>query len=174
MRAPKSPFVELKHLPIPLESEMSDQAKNIETFKAVAQGKGWPTTVAISDTEWTIQLDEPKEEGGLNSGPNPMQFFAASLAGCQNEQAQVVAEELKLSLKGIDLELEIDLDLSGFMGMAEHSDGSYKHVRMSAKVHGDLTEAQVQELGTRVDRRCPILGLLRSGGCEITSSWTVA
>lgn len=153
---------------------MEDQAQHTETFRATAQGKGWPTTVAITETEWTIQLDEPTEDGGLNSGPNPMQCFAASLAGCQNEQAQVVAGELEVELQGIDIELEIDLDLSGFMGMAEHSDGSYKAVRMSAVVRGDLTKDQAQELGQRVDRRCPILGLLRSSGCEIVSRWSVA
>ena len=153
---------------------MTDQAQHTETFRATAQGNGWPTKVAITGTEWAIQVDEPKDDGGLNSGPNPMQFFAASLAGCQNEQAQVVAEELGVSMKSIDIDLEIDLDLAGFMGMAEHSDGSYKQVRMSAVVHGNLTEEQVQELGSRVDRRCPILGLLRSSGCDIVSSWSVS
>lgn len=153
---------------------MTDQAEHTETFRATAQGKGWPTTVAITDTEWTIQLDEPKDDGGQNSGPNPMQCFAASLAGCQNEQAQVVAGELGVSIEGIDIELEIDLDLSGFMGMAEHSDGSYKKTRLSAVVRGTLTEEQVQELGQRVDRRCPILGLLRSSGCEVVSRWSVS
>ncbi|MFT4512989.1 MAG: putative redox protein [Planctomycetota bacterium] len=153
---------------------MTDQAQHIETFRATAQGKGWPTTVSITDTEWTIQLDEPKDEGGQNSGPNPMQIFAASLAGCQNEQAQVVAEELGVSMQSIDIDLEIDLDLAGFMGKAEHSDGSYKKTRLSAVVHGDLTEEQAQEMGRRVDRRCPILGLLRSSGCEIVSSWSAS
>ncbi len=153
---------------------MTDQAQHTETLRATAQGKGWPTTVAITDTEWTIQLDEPTEDGGQNSGPNPMQFFAASLAGCQNEQAQVVAEELGVSIQGIDIDLEIDLDLSGFMGMSEHSDGSYKKERLSAVVRGDLTKEQGQELGHKVDRRCPILGLLRSSGCEIVSQWSVA
>ncbi len=153
---------------------MTDQAQHTETFRATAQGKGWPTTVAITDTEWTIQLDEPTEEGGQNSGPNPMQCFAASLAGCQNEQAQVVAGELGVSIQGIDIDLEIDLDLSGFMGMAEHSDGSYKQTRLSAVVRGDLTEEQAQEMGRRVDRRCPVLGLLRSSGCEIVSRWSAS
>jgi putative redox protein len=153
---------------------MTDQAQHTETFRATAQGKGWPTTVTITDTEWTIQLDEPKDDGGQNSGPNPMQFFAASLAGCQNEQAQVVAEELGVSIQSIDIDLEIDLDLSGFMGMAKHSDDSYKKVRLSAVVRGDLTEQQTQELGQRVDRRCPILGLLRTSGCEIVSSWSAS
>ncbi|MFT7619627.1 MAG: putative redox protein [Planctomycetota bacterium] len=153
---------------------MTNSDEHTETFRATAIGKGWPTTVTITDTEWTLQLDEPKDEGGQNSGPNPMQYFAASLAGCQNEQAQVVADELGVSIKRIDIELELDLDLSGFMGMAEHSNGSYKKTRLSAVVHGDLTEEQAQELGRLVDRRCPILGLLRSSGCEIVSRWRVS
>lgn len=146
---------------------------HIETFKAAATGKGWPTTVQISDTDWKIQVDEPTEDGGTNSGPNPMQYFAASLASCQNEQAQVVAEELSLSIEGIDIDLEIDLDLAGFMGMADHSTGSYKQVRLSAKVNGAINQEQANTLGQKVDARCPILGLLRSSGCQIESSWSV-
>ena len=151
---------------------MSEQ--HIETFKATAVGKDWPTTVSITGTEFTIQIDEPVEEGGTNSGPNPMQYFAASLAGCQNEQAQVVAEELSIQLTKINIDLELDLDLSGFMGTSKHSNNSYKQVRMNTSVYGDLTAEQVQELGKRVDARCPILGLLRSSGCEIISSWNPA
>ncbi|MFT4970477.1 MAG: putative OsmC-like protein [Chitinophagales bacterium] len=144
---------------------------NIETFKATAVGQGWPTAVSITDTEWKLQLDEIEEDGGSNSGANPMQYFIASLAGCQNEQAQVVAEELSLSLGQIDFNVEIDLDLSGFMGMADHSKGSYKSVRMSATVSGDATADQIKTLGEKVDARCPILALLRSSGCAIESTW---
>ena len=60
------------------------------------------------------------------------------------------------------------------MGMSDHSNGSYKSVRMNTIVHGDLSEDQVNELGKRVDARCPILALLRSAGCDITSAWDVA
>ncbi|NRA12601.1 MAG: OsmC family protein [Crocinitomicaceae bacterium] len=150
---------------------MTEEAQHIETFKVTAQGIGWPTTVKIIDTEWTVQVDEPTEDGGANSGPNPMQYFAASLASCQNEQAQVVAEELSLTFNGIDITLEIDLDLSGFIGMEDHSKGSYKEVIMTAVVKGDLTQAQVDELGAKVDARCPIICLLASSGCKIDSTW---
>lgn len=149
-------------------------SENIETFRATAQGSGWPTAVKISDTDWTIQVDEPLEDGGTNSGPNPMQYFVASVASCQNEQAQVVAEELSLSVKEIDIDIEIDLDLSGFMGMAEHSNDSYKQIRLKSLVHGDVSQEQVAALGAKVDARCPILGLLRNSGCEIESSWSAA
>ena len=147
---------------------------HLETFKAEAQGKGWPTRVAITDTEWTLQLDEPVDDGGSNSGPNPMQYFVASLAGCQNEQAQVVADERSLSIEQIDIKVEIDLDLSGFMGESESSDGSYKNVRLDATVQGEVTDDQVKSLGQKVDARCPILALLRTSGCQIESIWSKA
>jgi uncharacterized OsmC-like protein len=155
------------------KNNMTQETQHLETFKVNAQGNGWPTKVNVSDTEWSIQVDEIEEDGGSNSGPNPMQYFAASLASCQNEQAQVVAEELAVSIGQIDISLEIDLDLSGFMGMADHSQGSYKEVRMKASIHGPISSEKAKELGQKVDDRCPILGLLRSSGCRIISSWDV-
>lgn len=145
---------------------------HVETFKAEAQGNGWPTKVAITDTEWKLQLDEPVEDGGLNSGPNPMQYFTASLAGCQNEQAQVVADELSLHIEQINIKVEIDLDLSGFMGTSDNSIGSYKNVRLDAVVLGEATADQVNSMGQKVDARCPILALLRASGCKIESNWS--
>ena len=145
---------------------------HLETFKVQAQGKKVPTKVIISDTEWEFQLDETFEDGGSNTGPNPMQCFTAALAGCQNEQAQVVAEELLLNIEEIDLQIEVDLDLSGFMGTSDNSVGSYKSVRLNAVLHGELTDEQAQNLGQKVDARCPILALLRASGCAIESNWS--
>ena len=59
---------------------MSNQENTLEVFKATAKASGWATTVNITGTEWTIQADETQEDGGTNTGPNPMQYFAASLA----------------------------------------------------------------------------------------------
>ena len=145
---------------------------HLETFKVKAQGNGWPTKVDIINTEWKLQLDEPIEDGGLNTGPNPMQYFTASLAGCQNEQAQVVAGELSLNIDQINIEIEIDLDLSGFMGTSDNSNGSYKNVRLNATVRGEATHEQVKSMGQKVDARCPILALLRTSGCAIESNWS--
>ena len=145
---------------------------HLETFKAEAQGNGWPTKVEITNTEWKLKLDEPIEDGGTNSGPNPMQYFTASLAGCQNEQAQVVADELSINIEQINIKIEIDLDLSGFMGTSDNSNGSYKNVRLDTIVYGEATNEQITSLGQKVDARCPILALLRSSGCNIQSRWS--
>ena len=145
---------------------------NVETFKAEAEGKGWPTKVSITNTEWTLKVDEPVEDGGSNTGPNPMQYFIASLVSCQNEQSQVVAEELSLNISQVDIMAEIDLDLSGFMGVSDNSNGSYKNVRLEAVVTGEATDEQVKVLGQKVDNRCPVLALLRTSGCTINSTWS--
>jgi uncharacterized OsmC-like protein len=144
---------------------------HLETFKAKGQGNGWPTKVDITDTEWKLQLDESVEDGGSNSGPNPMQYFIASLVGCQNEQAQVVAGEHSLNIQQININVEIDLDLSGFMGTSDNSDGSYKNVRLDAVVLGEATDEEIKSMGQKVDARCPILALLRISGCKIESNW---
>jgi uncharacterized OsmC-like protein len=149
------------------------EIEHLETFRAVAVGKGWPTSVSITGTEWKLQVDEPEEDGGSNSGPNPMQYFVASLASCQNEQAQVVAEELAITIDKIDITLEVDLNLDGFMGLDADSVNCFKRANLSAIVHGDLSKDQIIELGNRVDKRCPILSLLRSSGCAIESSWSL-
>jgi uncharacterized OsmC-like protein len=146
--------------------------ENLKTFAAQATGKQESTKVQITGTEWTVLVDEPIGHGGTGTGPNPMQYFTASLAGCQNEQAMVVAGELSVSITQIDIKIETDLDLSGFMGVSDNSDGSYKTVRLNAVVQGDVTDEQVKILGQKVDARCPILALLRSGGCAIESTWS--
>jgi uncharacterized OsmC-like protein len=141
---------------------MSNQENTLEVFKATAKGSGWATTVNITGTAWDIQSDEPVDDGGTNTGPNPMQYFAASLAGCQNEQAQVVAEEMELAIDTMDISLEIELDLEGFMGMADHSNDSYKKVQLMHTVGGNITAEEAAKMGAAVDSRCPILGLLET------------
>jgi uncharacterized OsmC-like protein len=143
---------------------------HIETFRAHAKGTGWPTSVAIAESEWTFSVDEPVEDGGSNSGPNPMHHLVASLAGCQNEQAQVAAEELGFAANDINIDVEVDLNLDGFMGITNNSDGCFQGVRLNATVAG-VSPEQAIELGKRVDARCPILSLLRSGGASIESVW---
>ncbi len=144
--------------------------KNIEVFSATARGSGWPTSVTIKDSNWKFQIDEPEEDGGSNSGPNPMHHFVASLVSCQNEQAQVVAEEMKIAAKNIDFNVAVSLDLSSFMGVKKSSEGCFKKVKINALVSG-ITSEQAKTLGEQVDARCPIMGLLHSSGANIESNW---
>lgn len=149
----------------------SNTEHHVETFSATANGTGWPTAVRITGTDWSFKVDEPEEDGGSNSGPNPMHHFVASFVGCQNEQAQVVAEELELTADRIDFTVGVQLNLDGFMGVTDHSDRCFQSVTLEAKI-GGLSAEQAAQIGERVDARCPVMSLLRSGGAKIETRWT--
>jgi uncharacterized OsmC-like protein len=58
------------------------------------------------------------------------------------------------------------------MGTSDHSNGSYKNVRINALVVGEATDEQIKSLGQKVDARCPILALLLTSDCKIESTWS--
>jgi putative redox protein len=151
-------------------SEAESAGPHIEVFEATATGTGWATGVAINDSEWSFKVDEPTEDGGTNTGPNPMHHFVASLASCQNEQAQVVGEELGIDASNIKITLSVALNLDGFMGVSDNSVDCFQSVNFTARVAG-VSDEQASALGNRVDARCPILSLLRSAGVAIQSDW---
>lgn len=49
----------------------------------------------------------------------------------QNQQAQVVAEELGITIN------KIDMNLSSFIGVKDTSENSYTEVRFQANVYGE-------------------------------------
>jgi len=82
----------------------------------------------------------------------------------QNQQAQVVAEELGITIN------KIDMNLSSFIGVKDTSENTYREVRFQANVYEELTQEQVKELGESVNNRCLILRLLRSSYCNILNN----
>jgi hypothetical protein len=53
---------------------------------------------------------------------------------------------LSIKIEQIDLKVEIDLDLSGFMDTSDHSNGGYKQVRLEIVVQGEASADQVISL----------------------------
>eukprot|EP00040_Diaphanoeca_grandis_P018045 m.94896 g.94896 ORF g.94896 m.94896 type:complete len:332 (-) comp26765_c0_seq2:7-1002(-) len=156
--------------------EETTMSTEIEEFKCTAQGSGilGDTHVQITGTEWTLLLDEPVEEGGKNQNANPMQFFISSLVACENEQAAVVAEELKIKIEKIEYEVSCDLDLGAFGGDNLDLTQPYVQGIVKATVTTDGTEEQVAALGASCDARCPIRRLLVNSGVVVKSAYAKA
>lgn len=149
---------------------------DVEQFTCTAQGIGilGDTKVQITGTDWNLQLDEPEEEGGTNKGANPMQYLIAALAGCENEQAAVIAEELKIKIEKIEWNVTVDLDLAGFEGKNLNLTQPYKAASITGKVTTDGTVDQVASLAASLAARCPIRRLLVNSGVDVQSNITKA
>lgn len=115
-------------------------------------------------------MDEPEAEGGKNQNANPMQFFVASLVGCENELAAVVASELKIKIEKIEWDVAVDLNLDGFEGEDLKLEQPYTGARIDGKVFTDGTPEQVASLAASLHSRCPIRRLLVNSGVVVQSN----
>lgn len=57
---------------------------------------------------FTVNTDQPKEEGGENTAPSPFEFFLASLATCAGYYVLEFCKAREIDTKGIRLKQCID------------------------------------------------------------------
>lgn len=136
------------------------------------------------DTEWVEQarcrnfvrdlppltIDEPEEFGGSNQGPNPMEVILAALNSCTAIVVEMVAQEMGLTLHGLDLHAEGDLDPRGFTGEADVKP-YFQVVRQSLSLDIDASDEQLAQLREVVERRCPAFNLVRDAGVHMDVEW---
>ena len=115
-----------------------------------------PTKTVVEARSFKLIVDEPKNLGGTDAGPNPVEYVLAALAGCLNVVGHLVAKEMGFVLRGVKLELEGDLDPSKFMGMATQERAGYKEVRVVLNPDADADKATLDKWVAAVEKRCPV------------------
>lgn len=115
-----------------------------------------PTKTVVEARNFKIVVDEPKNLGGTDDGPNPVEYVLAAFAGCLNVVGHLVAQEMGFSLKGMEINMEGDLDPAKFMGKDTEERAGYKEIRVSLKPDSDADEETLQKWMTSVKARCPV------------------
>jgi uncharacterized OsmC-like protein len=107
----------------------------------------------------TYYADEPEDDGGLDSGPTPVEMAMGSLGACIAITMRLYAERKGWPLEGV----EIDLDFERFKGAdyaAYEGDERYIHeIRKAIKLHGDLTPEQRERI-LDIGGKCPVHRLI--------------
>ena len=120
-----------------------------------------------------IAIDEPVAMGGQDSAIDPLSTFLASLIGCENVMAQIIAKEMNFDLQGISFEVEGDLDTSGLMGNLEVKP-YFQKVMIKAVVETFETQDRINEMQTAVDLRCPVFRTIKDAGIPVENQWVKA
>lgn len=115
-----------------------------------------PTKTIVEAGNFKIIVDEPKNLGGTDEGPNPVEYVLAALAGCLNVVGHLVAKEMGFVLRGIELEIEGNLDPSKFMGLKTQDRAGYKEVRVILNPDADADKATLDKWATTIEERCPV------------------
>lgn len=126
----------------------------ITTMKVGAKiGAGFKTDVQCSQD---FIIDQPKAMGGEGLGPNPMEVFLSSLPACICAIGRIIANQKRIDLKGINVELEGDIDKDYLLGKTEEGRAGFVEIRTLVDIDADMTMEEKEAFLAEIARRCPI------------------
>ena len=108
----------------------------------------------------TIVADEPRSFGGGDTAQSPVELLLTSLATCQAVTYRLWAAELGIALDKVTVEVEGDIDLRGYLGLADDVPAGYATMRLRVPLEGPETADRYRELAAQTDRHCPVLDAL--------------
>ncbi|OMP66385.1 osmotically inducible protein C [Domibacillus epiphyticus] len=145
--------------------------KDKMTFHVIGKTQKMKTTVKSKQHE--IIMDEPPLLGGNDEGPDPLSYLLASLAGCENVIANMVAQEMNFDLQSINFDVKGQLDPRGIRGEAG-AQVTFEKVWFKVSVVTSEPSERLTELKEKTDARCPVLTMIRAAGIEIEVDWEKA
>lgn len=100
-------------------------------------------------------IDQPKNAGGKDEGPNPLEVLLFALASCHATVAAIIAKQERINLRAFEIEIEGDIDKNFLMGKTKEGRAGFTVYRVLAHIDADLTEEEKRDFITRVGARCP-------------------
>lgn len=133
------------------------------------QVAGTTNSVNIRDFE-PFFVDERKEIGGNNKGPNPLEYFLGALGSCTSVIATMIANEQAFTFTNLDFSVKGDLDPRGYKGV-EGIQTYYQRVEVTVEVETEESDEAFVALTKAVEKRCPLYNLLEDAGVDVISNW---
>lgn len=108
----------------------------------------------------TFEMDEPPVLCGNNLGANPVEYLLVALSGCLTTSLVAHAAAKGIAVKRVESRYEGDIDLRGFLGLAEDVPVGYQEIRVYFKVDADVPEAQKEELVQMAQKYSPVFNTI--------------
>ncbi|MDA8336623.1 MAG: OsmC family protein [Peptococcaceae bacterium] len=109
---------------------------------------------------FTLAMDEPPDLGGTNTAPNPVEMVLASYGSCLCIGYAMNAAVMGINVQKLEIELEGNIDLPGFLGLAPEADQSelpgFTEIRARVFLKTDAPRSRMEELHGRVWKTSPV------------------
>lgn len=126
----------------------------ISTIKVGAEmSTGFSTKINCSHS---FVIDQPKAGGGNDEGPNPLEIFLSSLPACICAIGRIIANQRRIELRGIDVELEGDIDKDFLLGKTTEGRAGFTEIRSYVTIDADMTKEEKERFLNEIAVRCPI------------------
>lgn len=100
--------------------------------------------------------DEPAALGGTDTGPNPVEQVLAALGNCLAVGYAANATAAGIEIRDISIELEGDLDLHTFLGLAPDGNAGYDNISVRVHINSDAPQADIEALHQKVIGTSPV------------------
>jgi uncharacterized OsmC-like protein len=118
------------------------------------------STVA-RDRDFTVQGDHPEGLLGQNTAPAAVETLIAAAGGCIAGGWATYGAALDIPVDQLEVELNGDIDLQGFMGLGEGVRPGLERIHGRIYVKSPASDEQLQQLKQVVEQRSPVLDSLR-------------
>jgi len=89
-----------------------------------------------------LDADEPPVLAGGDQAPNPVEHLLNALAGCVTTSLVAHAAVRGIHLEEVESQIEGDIDLRGFLGIAPNVPKGYTGIRMKFRVKADTNDME--------------------------------
>lgn len=126
----------------------------ISTLKVGANmGKGFSTQI---DCSHPFTIDQPKMAGGSDEGPNPLEIFLSSLPACICAIGRIIANQRRIELREIEVDVEGDIDKDFLLGKTTEGRAGFIEIRSNVHIDADISFEEKKALLEDISKRCPI------------------
>ena len=109
---------------------------------------------------FVMECDEPKELGGTNLAPRPIDLLLASLANCLEISALLYFSFSTLKVDSVKVTIETEIDKRAILNHKDAPLPGFHYFKIIWDINSNENEKQVKKIIDKVEKFCPISGTL--------------
>ncbi|MDO6563284.1 OsmC family protein [Amphritea sp. 1_MG-2023] len=103
-----------------------------------------------------VTIDQPVQAGGTDAGPTPLEYFLFSLGGCIASIARLAANQQRIELRAMDIEIDGAMNPAGLLGKPTEDRNGFQTITVKASIDADLSDEEKATFFEAVCLRCPL------------------
>ena len=135
----------------------------LETVKATARKTETGMQVKTGASGFEIIFDEPREEGGADTGMSPVEGVLCALGACQSIVCAAFARWQRFTYEDFWVELEGDLDTEGMTARDPKVRPGFQEIRYSFHFKTNEPQEKIDAFAAFIESRCPVGDSLGKG-----------
>ena len=109
----------------------------------------------VGDGNYEIKIGANSNNSALNA-PSPIEYILAGYAGCINAIGTLVASELNLNLKSLQVDIKGEINVDKFLGKSTTERAGFNSIEVYINPETDASQDEIKNWLSILESRCPV------------------